>query len=86
MEKQNNVVITHEFLHTLGATDHYDLATDQPVYPDGYADPDLKPLLPQHLAEIMAGRIPMSQSEAVPPESLDDVLIGNKTAKEINWQ
>lgn len=86
MEKQNNVVITHEFLHTLGATDHYDLATDQPVYPDGYADPDLKPLLPQRLAEIMAGRIPISQSEAVPPESLDDVLIGSKTAQEINWQ
>lgn len=86
MAKQNNVVIAHEFLHTLGATDHYDPATNQPLFPDGYANPDLKPLLPQHFAEIMAGRTPLSQTEAVTPESLDDVLIGSKTAKEINWQ
>ena len=86
MANQNNVVIAHEFLHTLGATDHYDPANNQPLYPDGYADLGLKPLLPQHFAEIMAGRTPISQTEAVIPESLDDVLIGDKTAKEINWQ
>jgi hypothetical protein len=85
MSAQNNVVITHEFLHTLGATDKYDFATNQPLYPDGYANPDLHPLLPQRFAEIMAGRIPKSQSEAVIPESLDDVLIGTHTANEINW-
>ncbi len=85
MAKQNNVVIAHEFLHTLGATDKYDLATNQPHYPDGYADPDLKPLLPQRYAEIMAGRIPLSQTEAVTPGSLDEALIGSKTAQEINW-
>lgn len=65
MVKQNNVVITHEFLHTLGATDKYDLVTNQPLYPDGYANPDLRPLLPQRFAEIMAGRTPLSQTEAV---------------------
>lgn len=86
MAKQNNVVITHEFLHTLGATDKYDLSTNQPLYPDGYANPDLQPLLPQRFAEIMAGRIPVSQTEATIPTSLDDVVIGSLTAKEINWQ
>jgi hypothetical protein len=86
MAKQNNVVITHEFLHTLGATDKYDLATNQPLYPDGYANPNLNPLLPQRFAEIMAGRIPISQTEAVIPETLDDAVIGRKTASEINWQ
>lgn len=85
MAKQNNVVIAHEFLHTLGATDKYDPATNQPLYPDGYANPDLKPLLPQRYAEIMAGRTPLSQTEAVTPASLDDALIGSKTAQEINW-
>ena len=85
MAKQNNVVITHEFLHTLGATDKYDFATNQPVFPDGYAEPDLKPLLPQRFAEIMAGRTPLSPTEAVTPASLDDALIGYKTAQEINW-
>ena len=85
MAKQNNVVIAHEFLHTLGATDKYDPVTNQPLYPDGYADPDLKPLLPQRYAEIMAGRTPISLIEAVTPASLDDALIGSKTAQEINW-
>lgn len=85
MSKQNNVVIAHEFLHTLGATDKYDPATNQPIYPDGYAIPDLKPLLPQRFAEIMAGRTPLSQTDAEIPPSLDDSLIGNKTAQEINW-
>jgi hypothetical protein len=85
MAKQNNIVIAHEFLHTLGATDKYDLGTNQPLYPEGYADPDLKPLLPQHYAEIMAGRTPLSQTEAVTPASLDDALLGSKTAQEINW-
>jgi hypothetical protein len=86
MAKQNNVVITHEFLHTLGATDKYDPETNQPLYPDGYAVPDLQPPVPQRYAEIMAGRTPVSQTDATIPESLNDVIIGSLTAKEINWQ
>jgi hypothetical protein len=86
MARQNNVIITHEFLHTLGATDKYDPATNQPVYPDGYAVPNLQPLLPQRYAEIMAGRTPISEADATIPESLGDVIIGSLTAKEINWQ
>lgn len=86
MAGQNNVVTAHEFLHTLGATDKYNPATNQPGYPEGYADPDLLPLHPQRFAEIMAGRIPLSQTEAVTPANLSDVLIGDKTAQEINWQ
>jgi hypothetical protein len=85
MAKQNNVVIAHEFLHTLGATDKYDPATNQPLFPDGYANPTLYPLLPQQFAEIMAGRTPLSRNEAETPSSLDDALIGSKTAQEINW-
>ena len=84
MAPQNNVVITHEFLHTLGATDKYDQA-NQPLYPDGYAEPEVLPLYPQHFAEIMAGRIPISQTQAEIPASLERALIGNKTAQEINW-
>lgn len=85
MAKQNNVVIAHEFLHTLGATDKYDPATNQPLFPDGYANPTLDPLLPQQFAEIMAGRTPLSRNEAETPASLDDAVIGTKTAQEINW-
>jgi hypothetical protein len=86
MARQNNVIITHEFLHTLGATDKYDPATNLPLYPDGYANPDQQPPEPQTFAEIMAGRIPVSPTSATIPESLNDVVIGSLTAREINWQ
>lgn len=85
MAAQNNMVMLHELLHTLGATDKYDLHTDLPIYPDGYAEPDLQPLLPQNKAEIMAGRIPLSNSRAEMPDRLDDVVVGAKTAHEIGW-
>lgn len=85
MASQNNVVIVHELLHTLGATDKYDLNTNQPIYPEGYAYPDQLPLLPQHLAEIMAGRTPISQNKAETPAGLNESVIGKKTAMEINW-
>jgi len=85
MAKQNNVVIAHEFLHTLGASDKYDISTNQPAFPEGYANPELIPLLPQKFAEIMAGRTPLTVREAETPASLDDAVIGNKTAQEINW-
>jgi hypothetical protein len=84
-EGPNNVVITHELLHTLGATDKYDFPNNQPRHPDGFAEPDATPLLPQRKAEIMAGRIPLSQSEAEIPASLKACVIGSLTAREINW-
>lgn len=84
-EKQNNVVIAHELLHTLGASDKYDLSTSLPVYPIGYADPDKQPLHPQYEAEIMAGRIPKSDDYAEMPNSLDQCVIGADTAFEINF-
>jgi hypothetical protein len=85
MTASNNIVIAHEFLHTVGATDKYDLATDRPQFPDGYADPQRTPLVPQDAAEIMAGRRMLSETEWEMPESLRKVVIGPKTAQEINW-
>jgi hypothetical protein len=81
----NNMVIAHELLHTLGATDKYDLQTNQPIYPIGYAEPEKNPLLPQEYAEVMAGRIPISQNNAKQPATLDSVLVGEATAREIRW-
>jgi len=82
---QNDVVIAHEMLHTLGATDKYDPRTNQPAFPDGYADPQRQPRLPQDFAEIMAGRAPVTEDRAEMPDSLEAVLVGAKTAREINW-
>jgi hypothetical protein len=81
--KQNNVIIAHEFLHTLGATDKYAPDNAQPLPPYGIAEPDRSPLYPQRLAEIMGGRIPLSPEEAVIPTSLEKVIIGPLTAAEI---
>ena len=79
----SNVIIAHEFLHTLGATDKYDPATGMPNFPLGFAEPDKKPRFPQRLAEIMGGRIARSRTEALVPQNLDYVTIGTQTAKEI---
>jgi len=83
MESYNQVVIAHELLHVLGATDKYVIATGDPEYPFGYAEPNKRPLYPQTEAEIMGGRIPLSSFEAVIPESLAQCRIGHKTAEEI---
>ena len=85
MTGENNFVIAHELLHTLGATDKYDAETTLPGYPDGYADPERDPLHPQKQAELMGGRIPISISQADMPESLRQVVVGPATAREINW-
>jgi hypothetical protein len=82
---QNAVVITHELLHALGATDKYDRTTDQPLFPIGYADPYAQPPLPQEKAEIMAGRIPVAAGKAVMPDGLAHTMIGYATAAEIGW-
>ena len=84
-EKQNNFIILHELLHTLGATDKYNLSTNQPIFPEGYAEPNRKPTYPQRKAEIMGGRIPLSATEAKIPSSLKKAIIGTKTAREIGW-
>lgn len=82
---QNNVVIAHELLHTVGATDKYDPHNSQPIHPQGFAEPDRKPLYPQVSAEIMGGRIPITETRAELPMSLGKTLVGPETAAEINW-
>ncbi len=83
--KQNLVITAHELLHTLTATDKYDLQTGLPLYPDGYADPTKQPLYPQYYAELMGGYVPISENKKKIPASLNQVLIGFKTAREIGW-
>jgi len=85
MTGSNAMVITHEILHTLGATDKYDLSTGLPVFPHGYAEPDRSPRYPQEYAELMGGKIPLSENEVAIPKGLHQVIIGDKTAQEIHW-
>jgi hypothetical protein len=85
MTRPNNVVIAHEILHTLGASDKYDLGSLAPLFPTGYAEPDRDPLYPQDLAEVMAGRYAIDAHTFEMPESLDEVRVGETTALEIRW-
>jgi hypothetical protein len=80
----NQIVIAHEMLHTLGATDKYG-PDGLPLFPDGYADPAQRPLLPQLRAEVMAGRRAVAEDRAEMPRGLADVVLGAATAREINW-
>ena len=54
------MVIAHELLHTVGATDKYDPAANESSPPEGYAEPDKIPFFPQTFVGLMAGRIPLS--------------------------
>jgi hypothetical protein len=85
MTGMNNIVIAHEFLHTVGASDKYDLRSGAPLFPIGFAERDRTPLYPQEQAEIMAGRRPLSAHEWEMPRSLRQVLVGPETALEIRW-
>lgn len=83
--EQNQVVLAHELLHTVGASDKYDPATNRPRFPDGYGDPSQAPLHPQRYAEIMGGRVALSAMQAEMPADLRACVVGPETAREIGW-
>jgi hypothetical protein len=84
-QRQNNVVLVHELLHGFGATDKYNLANGEPLFPIGYAQYEKRPLYPQTEAEIMGGRIPLSEHKSKMPNDLEQTVISLLTAKEIGW-
>ena len=51
----------------------------------GFADPYADPRYPQYKAEIMAGRIPISDQRAEIPRGLSESVVGYATAAEIGW-
>ncbi len=85
MRGENDVVIAHELLHTVGAADKYNPADDAPRFPEGFGDPEQVPLYPQPTAEIMAGRRMLAPGRWQQARSLDEAVIGPATALEIRW-
>lgn len=81
----HNVVLTHELLHIFGATDKYNIATGEPLFPQGYVAPKSAPRWPQKYAEIMGRARALSQQEYEVAERLSHTRIGDVTAKEIGW-
>lgn len=84
-EARNRIVVTHELLHILGASDKYDFLTGQPIAPAGLANPGQSPLYPQNRAELMGARIATSENHWRYPASLEYCVIGTETATEIGW-
>lgn len=74
-------VIGHELLHTLGATDKYDL--NGPIFPHGYYTRE--PRFPQKRAEIMGREIPLNERRRRLPSFVGELGVGRKTALEIGW-
>ena len=83
---QNAIVTAHELLHTFGATDKYDPASNAPLFPIGFAEPLREPRYPQRYAEIMAGRVPLGPEHQEMPDDLAQTLVGPATALEIGWR
>ncbi len=81
----NRVVLAHELLHTLGATDKYVPTTGQPIVPYGLGQPEQWPQYPQQYGEIMAGRIATGPATAMLPSGLREMRVGSLTAREIGW-
>jgi hypothetical protein len=77
-------VAAHELFHTLGANDRYG-PDGRALVPFGLAEPSLEPLYPQRYAEIMARNRPLSPTTEARPKSLDELRVGEATAREIGW-
>ncbi|MEP7053242.1 MAG: hypothetical protein ABJB12_22965 [Pseudomonadota bacterium] len=77
-------VITHEFFHTLGASDKYD-AAGRALIPDGLVEPRRAPLYPQRYAEVMTRNLVLAPGLERPPDSLSELGVGLGTATEIGW-
>lgn len=77
-------VVTHELMHTLGASDKYD-ADGRTKIPEGLADPNQSPLYPQQRAEVMARNRVVAPGRETIPLTIDELAIGPLTAKEIGW-
>ncbi|HEY6722669.1 MAG TPA: hypothetical protein VI197_01520 [Polyangiaceae bacterium] len=77
-------VTAHELLHTLGAEDKYD-AEGHTLIPEGLAEPDRSPPLPQRYVEVMARNRPVSETRERILERLEELRVGPLTASEIGW-
>lgn len=84
MKTRNDIVMAHEILHTVGATDKY-TPEGRPVIPDGLADPRQEPLFPQRRAEIMAGSIALDTNRSTSPNGLRQCVVGPLSAREVGW-
>ena len=85
MVDQAWIAIVHEVMHMVGATDKYD-ERGRARIPEGLAEPELSPTLPQRAVEIMVGERPTGPDTGVLASDLTEVQVGPFTAMEIGWR
>ena len=78
-------VAIHELMHTLGASDKYDVR-GYPLIPNGLAEPDRQPRFPQYYTEVMARARALSRSQSALPDTVAELRVGETTAREIGWK
>ena len=69
------MAVAHELLHCLGALDGYDAG--------GHALP--RGLVGDGFSEVMVGEVPLGPRKGRLPKSLEEVRIGEETAREVGW-
>lgn len=78
------MALAHELFHCLGADDAYD-GDGHAVFPGGFVEPEKVPRFPQAFAEVMCGEVPLAADHGRLPKTLDEVGVGDVTARAIGW-
>jgi len=82
----NIMTITHEMGHIFGAGDTYEAGTWSCRYPDGYPEPNKKPLYPQSKACLMCKSIMIGEKISRAPQDFSELVICDKTAEMFGWK
>lgn len=78
------MTLAYYIARLMGAASHLD-DHGYPLFPQGYANPEQKPLYPQENAELTGCYIPFKPFEIRRITTLDQVYLGAQTAYEIGW-
>jgi len=78
------MTLAYYIARLMGASSHLD-DHGYPLFPQGYANPEKKPLYPQENAELTGCYIPFKPFEIRRITTLDQVYLGAQTAYEIGW-
>ena len=86
MTRTNNVVIAHEILHTLGASDKYDPDTLAPLYPDRLRGAGAgASFSADHSRKSWPAVTRSTRAPSRCRSRSTEVVVGDSTALEIRW-
>jgi len=80
-----SVKIAREIARLYGARDKIELETQLPMVTRGLGEPEKAPLFPQTKAELMGRWIMIDNLQKREVTSIDEMVIGPDTAKELGW-